>query len=38
MEGGLGGWFARADADRDGRVGGAEAVAFFGRAGLPKGS
>lgn len=27
-------WFAIADVDRDGKVSGAEAVAFFTRAGL----
>lgn len=27
-------WFNIADKDRDGRVGGAEAVEFFGRSGL----
>jgi len=29
-------WFALADEDRDGAVGGAEAVRFFTRSGLPK--
>ena len=29
-------WFRIADADRDGAVGGSEAVAFFGRSGLPQ--
>jgi hypothetical protein len=29
-------WFRVADADRDGAVGGVEAVAFFGRSGLPQ--
>ncbi|GFR42201.1 hypothetical protein Agub_g3092, partial [Astrephomene gubernaculifera] len=29
-------WFQTADADRDGRVTGADAVAFFGRSGLPR--
>lgn len=29
-------WFAAADLDRDGVLGGAEAVAFFQRSGLPQ--
>ena len=29
-------WFRVADGDRDGVVGGVEAVAFFGRSGLPQ--
>ena len=29
-------WFRIADGDKDGVVGGVEAVAFFGRSGLPQ--
>ncbi len=29
-------WFQTADSDRDGRVTGGDAVAFFGRSGLPR--
>lgn len=29
-------WFQLADSDRDGRVTGGDAVAFFGRSGLPR--
>lgn len=36
MAGQIEAWFRLADTDRDGAIGGAEAVAFFTRSGLPQ--